>query len=973
MGGCGGEAKNRTDEGRRAARKTAPTPAFTVEGHHQGQKNTGHHQKGSQVETSTSPRTEEQRRKNTTAIPTGTAGTDRKMETRKDYRRESSRQGNTLSIIPSRSKAEDQMVLRSEVPQQVHSVTVFQDGDDRRHQTSDAVQSMDDIHRHHECVPPRADIQETPKISEIQGGQENLSLPMHAVRHFERPVSAASTAQSSDEVHAVEGRDQSLFLCGRLPVLGRHTGEVQRGHEQSSQDLRGTGLDSQSRKIVPRTATEASTSGVQPRHSQRPDIPSDRQVGRHQEGGDRFAERRQMLAQTAGGDTRKDDRRLPSHAVVTQMATRNSSMPQQRTQKRHQVVRKDQTRREGESRPYFMVKACQKNQRNKAKNSRTVSDHHNRRVPHGMGGHISSQSEGGPDTRRDDRGLLDRTGNGIELEHQGASRGFVRASILQASHSEELISSDSNGQHDSSVILEQTRRTHPTPERFDISDSEDYLHKTSPVQGHSHPRSSEPDSGPAITIEEEGSRLDDSSESYSIPPGGPREVHGRPVREPHELSLSPIRIMETGPNRSAHGRLPSRFTARECFSSPSHSASSSICASPISFGLSSAMHSRSSIMEGDSLAFNITPDFNERRASDSAQSDSRESNTSRTQGSTSTRRRGRPPIRSLLDPETSEFILSSRSENYQRVLRKDYNDFIEWLKKETFSVNDIIYYIRREILPKTTAAATALRILASINIHSLLKGGPEITKDPQVQAFRRALKKHRPTGATEQQNPTDTYDPTLVLARALADDFTELKTLRKQVIVILRTIALMRSGDCANIIRSSLTVTKAMNGTTVLSFKYIGKTARLSGRSYDMNYIERLADAKRYPYPFQPVELILLYCSKIEDKVGRKHDRLLSSVKYPYRPLVSVSIARISMQALKEAGIQDYFKARSLRAMVSEYLSLKGIPEDQIDKRGGWSSRKNIHSATRSIFYRTRAVHTNFTQVLCDSALKHRF
>ena len=88
---------------------------------------------------------------------------------------------------------------------------------------------------------------------------------------------------------------------------------------------------------------------------------------------------------------------------------------------------------------------------------------------------------------------------------------------------------------------------------------------------------------------------------------------------------------------------------------------------------------------------------------------------------------------------------------------------------------------------------------------------------------------------------------------------------------------------------------------------------------------------------------LLVYLDRTKGLRSGTDDRVLLSIKKPYRPITSQTISRWVKDILTESGIDTtIFSAHSTRHASTSAAALKGISLDVIQNTAGWTERSSV-------------------------------
>ena len=163
---------------------------------------------------------------------------------------------------------------------------------------------------------------------------------------------------------------------------------------------------------------------------------------------------------------------------------------------------------------------------------------------------------------------------------------------------------------------------------------------------------------------------------------------------------------------------------------------------------------------------------------------------------------------------------------------------------------------------------------------------------------------------------------------------------RLRCLILTRSVALLRSIDCATILRSSIRVSRDLKGRRILIFTYCGKSASIYNVSSESNYLEFLPNHS----DLCPASAMITLKKQI-DLLKPPHDFLFCLERRPYKSLTSERLSSIVREYFLSIGIVDQ-KPHCIRKAANELLRLNGVPGVDRDARGGWKPRHSEDSAT---------------------------
>lgn len=229
-----------------------------------------------------------------------------------------------------------------------------------------------------------------------------------------------------------------------------------------------------------------------------------------------------------------------------------------------------------------------------------------------------------------------------------------------------------------------------------------------------------------------------------------------------------------------------------------------------------------------------------------------------------------------------------------------------------------------------------------------------------VRKYMAALRKSKPT-MPRYGNQLTVFDisgilPFIFSSESETGDLAaRIRQSRLRVLLAIRSIALLRSGDCATIRASSLVMTTDADSRPIMTFTYRGKAARLANMAEESNYIEAISD------PRCPIAAIQRYL-ELRSSLGIDHDFLFIAEKKPFAQLSKDRLSKIVTNLL--ATLEINATAHALRFAFADWYRRHAISPEDIDSRGGWTSRLAQSSTTRRLHYSSRYCVKSFAQLL---------
>ena len=309
------------------------------------------------------------------------------------------------------------------------------------------------------------------------------------------------------------------------------------------------------------------------------------------------------------------------------------------------------------------------------------------------------------------------------------------------------------------------------------------------------------------------------------------------------------------------------------------------------------------------------------------------------------------------------YIDGSVSVAHRKSRLSDFLSYVDWCSALNLvdTPENCISYLYSIILPRASSSQIIQRHLSAIDFHRSLSNLPKHGSNSIVARFLEATRSRLPKSARYLEDPSDCWDPRPI-ARVAAnlpiptEDFHEV--LRLKTLILIRSIALLRSSDCAGILLDSIAVDTDIAQRHVVKFRYRGKNAIRAKLAYESNYLEFLPDS-----PLCPATVLLQLASFVRSLNIPDQNSLFVSVRRPFKPVVPQTLACLVWKFMKAQGVPEHFKSHSLRTMTSETLALLGIPDADVEKRAGWSNDSSS-SRVRAEHYRSRFVHPNFAKII---------
>ena len=196
---------------------------------------------------------------------------------------------------------------------------------------------------------------------------------------------------------------------------------------------------------------------------------------------------------------------------------------------------------------------------------------------------------------------------------------------------------------------------------------------------------------------------------------------------------------------------------------------------------------------------------------------------------------------------------------------------------------------------------------------------------------------------------------------------------RLRALLLLRIVALLRPGEPASIVRSSVQRFQDAIGRSVVIFRYSSKNSKNFQYPTDGNYVEFLSlDATDGDEALRaalcPATNLLALRALVDSLPdAQAHDQVFTTQSGRALRVDTVrSLVNSFLSSVPDSVVDERWKSHSLRSMSQSALQLCGVPRDHINIRGGWTSR--LESATVARHYvHFRLVPGNFADLLLFS------
>ncbi|MEZ0208866.1 MAG: hypothetical protein ACAH17_01660 [Candidatus Paceibacterota bacterium] len=271
-------------------------------------------------------------------------------------------------------------------------------------------------------------------------------------------------------------------------------------------------------------------------------------------------------------------------------------------------------------------------------------------------------------------------------------------------------------------------------------------------------------------------------------------------------------------------------------------------------------------------------------------------------------------------------------------------------------------FILNEVLPNTSSSQTIQTNFSAIDAFRKLDNLPTIQSQPLIVEFKKAVRRTLPF---KSRFSLSTYNVRTVIDHIRnipspppSSSLKHLIPLRLKCLILTRAVALLRSSDASQIIRSSIKISKDSLDRDIVIFFYRGKNASINQIDIESNYLEFLPGN-----PLCPAKSMLEW-KKAVDSISPPHDFLFISVKKPHQALSKDRTAKLVTILLSELDILH--TSHSLRGASNDFLRLAGVPSDDRDLRGGWKRPNCNMSPTQRLKYSSRISRLNFAELICS-------
>lgn len=258
------------------------------------------------------------------------------------------------------------------------------------------------------------------------------------------------------------------------------------------------------------------------------------------------------------------------------------------------------------------------------------------------------------------------------------------------------------------------------------------------------------------------------------------------------------------------------------------------------------------------------------------------------------------------------------------------------------------------------APATVKAEMSTIDTLRTLDGLDKIPLSASTRLFKAAMTKAKPRGSKFAGKVT--FAPyQLVPHLTPPGSFT---ALRERALFTGRVETMARSGSFVVLKRSSMRQAFDQRKRPVVVFESSSKNAAAVGMSFDTFHVSHVAklEGEGCDEDLCPACLMWQLKCHVDGLLpAATHDSLWTDEAG--HALHKDSVAKIITKLMRRAGLDPVFTSHSLRHASSQTLQVLGVPAEDINLRGGWTSQ--LQSATRAVHYtHGRFVRDNFAELL---------
>lgn len=313
---------------------------------------------------------------------------------------------------------------------------------------------------------------------------------------------------------------------------------------------------------------------------------------------------------------------------------------------------------------------------------------------------------------------------------------------------------------------------------------------------------------------------------------------------------------------------------------------------------------------------------------------------------------------------------STRWRSTKAAAWREYAKFCDELDVDarTADANFVLLYLQNLLDTTRLAASTLASRASAIGRARYEHGAPEFTPEQAKEklALLKSFRKSRPSGRPHAM-PNRVADLIDFLPRGNSYD-----AVLTRAIFGLRAVTMMRPTEPISVKLSSVRTNTNLNGSEIVCFHYLTKSAVARGVSHDTNYIEFIDESSPHAWAC-PATALLVLQELVVLQAAALGKPLPESICVSERlePLSGSRVSAIVHNVMRTAGWQTKSKdlrriaQQNLRAWRSAPPQCNSIPADDVDLRGNWASKS---SAVQHAHYNDyRLVADNFASALYSS------
>lgn len=868
-----------------------------------------------------------------------------------------------LLVLPySQEEQETEMDPQSNRSQSPLDEEELQDGVFGLHSLNASTERVYDVNRLGRRLLPFTSQPDIPPVDEIPGPKQ--SVPVQGPSDGSLPLPVGFVSSSWGDCETASDTDEDLALRGRHIHLRSHKGGMPEGYDDCESNLRKSRFRCKSRKVGSRTNAEISSSGFRLGFSSGPNSSYQQVSTFFGQGGETVINLPVSPSQEVGfivGQTKSRQHCNASTEMEEESSGKRSTPVGPR-----RLEQNDQPKRFCQGLASLVQPSLSSSHQRDAVIAQLRGKNHDQDgcEPSGLGSHSF---------QRDPRSLCARAvehGRGDALfQCQRTASSEAGLLCVEGSYPQETECFDAHRQYNSSGVSEGLWQD-ATSTGDHSADAHLNLEEEHSAQGFSHSRSDERGSRQAVSPLSHGPRLADFNFGVSDDPSDMGSDGHRFICRQDQFEMPPIPILGAG-STVFRGRCPAsglEQMPRTVVRLPPLADHSSMCLQAHSpeerrdtfrlsvghpcLGGGSMVPNDSSIEASD---IGVAPRIHRARDIGLPPNGGGEVSTSPVGGEDIVQR--------LREQKAQTDHERNKASKVAR-----YNAWRESSQRtdEALSVRD---FLAEEIIGEDVESRPTYQhfrsFLAAIDEDGRKRGLVSYLYAPVIQELVALAKANLFRAACKLNDPSKVYNPRYVIQK-LRDQWLSSKSyenLRLMALLALRSVPLLRSGDCWSISRKSISVSTDIRGRKILIFQYCGKLAKILKVPNESNFIEFLDDDLAHVCP-----ATLVWQLKTELDTARvQHDSLFTYVNDKTQVMKSQSLGPIIKKALIKLGLVD-FSAHSVRAMTSEFLELVGdVSDDQITLRS-WKAKK-VAPSTRLLHYRSRVTVASFADLLWNPRL----